>query len=50
MLLCDRSGPVLKIGEGSDWLEVAGAGMVHQCLKSANIDPDKYQGLLLVLV
>tara|TARA_Y100001970_G_scaffold119678_1_gene148426 strand:- start:511 stop:1596 length:1086 start_codon:yes stop_codon:yes gene_type:complete len=44
-VLCDRSGPVLKIGEGSDWLEVAGAGMVHpNVLKSANIDPDKYQG------
>ena len=36
---------VLKIGEGSDWLEVAGAGMVHpNVLKSANIDPDIYQG------
>jgi len=44
-VLCDRSGPVLKIGEGSDWLEVAGAGMVHpNVLKSANIDPDIYQG------
>ena len=44
-VLCDRSGSVLKIGEGSDWLEVAGAGMVHpEVLKSSNIDPDKYQG------
>ena len=44
-VLCDRSGPVLKICEGSDWLEVAGAGMVHpNVLKSANIDPDIYQG------
>ena len=44
-VLCDRSGPVLKIGQGSDWLEVAGAGMVHpNVLKSANIDPDIYQG------
>ena len=35
----------MKIGEGSDWLEVAGAGMVHpNVLKSANIDPDIYQG------
>ena len=44
-VLCDRSGSVLKIGEGSDWLEVAGAGMVHpEVLKSSNIDPKKYQG------
>jgi len=44
-VLCDRSGPVLKIGEGSDWLEVAGAGMVHpNVLKSVNINPEKYQG------
>src|SRR6056300_433969 len=44
-VLCDRSGSVLKIGEGSDWLEVAGAGMVHpEVLKSSNIDPNKYQG------
>tara|TARA_B100000029_G_scaffold275613_1_gene270286 strand:- start:94 stop:1179 length:1086 start_codon:yes stop_codon:yes gene_type:complete len=44
-VLCDRSGSVLKIGEGSDWLEVAGAGMVHpNVLKSANINPEKYQG------
>lgn len=44
-ILCDRSGSVLKVGEGSDWLEVAGAGMVHsEVLKSSNIDPNKYQG------
>ena len=44
-VLCDRSGSVLKIGEGKDWLEVAGAGMVHpNVLKAANINPNKYQG------
>ena len=44
-VLCDRSGSVLKIGEGSDWLEVAGAGMVHpNVLSAANIDPNVYQG------
>ena len=44
-VLCDRSGSVLKVGEGSDWLEVAGAGMIHsEVLKSANIDSNKYQG------
>ncbi|MEQ1771671.1 MAG: phenylalanine--tRNA ligase subunit alpha, partial [Devosia sp.] len=25
---CDRSGPEVKIGEGSDWLEILGCGMV----------------------
>tara|TARA_B110000483_G_C17744036_1_gene369686 strand:- start:38 stop:487 length:450 start_codon:yes stop_codon:yes gene_type:complete len=44
-VLCDRSGSVLKVGHGSDWLEVAGAGMVHpEVLKSANIDSNKFQG------
>ena len=44
-VLCDRSGSTLKIGEGSDWLEVAGAGMVHpNVLSAANIDSKKYQG------
>ena len=26
---CDRSGGEVKIGEGSDWLEILGCGMVH---------------------
>ena len=26
---CDRSGAEVKIGEGSDWLEILGCGMVH---------------------
>ena len=26
---CDRSGAELKIGEGNDWLEILGCGMVH---------------------
>ncbi len=42
---CDRSGPELKIGEGSDWLEILGCGMVHpNVLKSCGIDPDEWQG------
>ena len=42
---CDRSGAEVKIGEGSDWLEILGCGMVHpNVLRSCGIDPDVYQG------
>ena len=42
---CDRSGGELKIGQGSDWLEILGCGMVHpNVLKACGIDPDDYQG------
>jgi phenylalanyl-tRNA synthetase alpha chain len=42
---CDHSGGVLKIGTGSDWLEVLGCGMVHpNVLASCGIDPNVHQG------
>jgi phenylalanyl-tRNA synthetase alpha chain len=42
---CDRSGGEIKIGEGSDWLEILGCGMVHpNVLRNAGLDPDVYQG------
>lgn len=43
---CDRSNKQsIKIGEGKDWLEVLGCGMVHpNVLKNMGIDPDRYQG------
>jgi phenylalanyl-tRNA synthetase alpha chain len=42
---CDRSGGELRIGQGSDWLEVLGCGMVHpNVLKASGVDPDEYQG------
>jgi phenylalanyl-tRNA synthetase alpha chain len=42
---CDRTGGELKIGQGSDWLEILGCGMVHpNVLKACGIDPDEYQG------
>jgi phenylalanyl-tRNA synthetase alpha chain len=42
---CDRSGPVIRFGEGNDWLEILGCGMVHpNVLKFGGIDPDEYQG------
>ncbi len=43
---CDRSTPgEVRIGEGSDWLEILGCGMVHpNVLRHAGLDPDVYQG------
>ncbi|MBN9317594.1 MAG: phenylalanine--tRNA ligase subunit alpha [Devosia sp.] len=42
---CDRSGPEVKIGEGNDWLEILGCGMVHpNVLRNCGLDPDVYQG------
>jgi phenylalanyl-tRNA synthetase alpha chain len=42
---CDRSGGEVKIGTGSDWLEILGCGMVHpNVLRHCGIDPDVYQG------
>jgi phenylalanyl-tRNA synthetase alpha chain len=35
----------IVIGEGDQWLEILGCGMVHpNVLKNVNIDPSKYQG------
>lgn len=42
---CDRSGENVKIGEGSDWLEILGCGMTHpNVIRMAGLDPDVYQG------
>lgn len=42
---CSRKNGELKIGEGDDWLEILGCGMVHpNVLKACNIDPEIYQG------
>ena len=42
---CDRSGGELKIGQGTDWLEILGSGMVHpNVLRNCGIDPEEYQG------
>jgi phenylalanyl-tRNA synthetase alpha chain len=42
---CDRSGDVVKFGEGSDWMEILGCGMVHpNVLRAGGLDPDEYQG------
>jgi len=42
---CDRSGGELKIGEGADWLEILGCGMVHpNVLRNCGLDPEEWQG------
>jgi phenylalanyl-tRNA synthetase alpha chain len=42
---CRRSRDAIVIGEGEDWLEVMGCGMVHpNVLKACNLNPDDYQG------
>jgi phenylalanyl-tRNA synthetase alpha chain len=42
---CDRRDGKLKIGQGDDWLEILGCGMVHpKVLENCNIDPKTHQG------
>jgi len=42
---CKRGRGELVIGEGSDWLEVAGCGMVHpNVLRNCGLDPNEWQG------
>jgi phenylalanyl-tRNA synthetase alpha chain len=42
---CERSGGALRIGQGRDWLEIGGSGMVHpRVLEMCGIDPKRYQG------
>ncbi|MBY8974348.1 phenylalanine--tRNA ligase subunit alpha [Rhodobacteraceae bacterium NNCM2] len=42
---CSWSGGVLKIGEGDDWMEILGSGMVHpKVLAASGVDPEQWQG------
>ncbi|MEZ8007864.1 MAG: phenylalanine--tRNA ligase subunit alpha [Amylibacter sp.] len=42
---CSWAGGQLKIGEGDDWMEILGSGMVHpKVLTAGGIDTDIYQG------
>ena len=42
---CSWKDGTLKIGEGDDWLEILGSGMVHpKVIAAGGIDPDVYQG------
>jgi phenylalanyl-tRNA synthetase alpha chain len=42
---CSRQGGEIRFGEGEDWLEILGCGMVHpNVLRNCGVDPDVYQG------
>jgi len=42
---CSWEGGTLTVGEGDDWLEILGSGMVHpKVLEAGNIDPEEWQG------
>jgi phenylalanyl-tRNA synthetase alpha chain len=42
---CRREKDEIRFGEGEDWLEILGCGMVHpNVLKNCGIDPDEFQG------
>jgi phenylalanyl-tRNA synthetase alpha chain len=42
---CKRVGNEVRFGEGDDWLEILGCGMVHpNVIRAGGHDPDKYQG------
>ncbi|MEM9395599.1 MAG: phenylalanine--tRNA ligase subunit alpha [Pseudomonadota bacterium] len=42
---CSWEGGQLKVGEGDDWLEILGSGMVHpKVLEAGGIDPTNWQG------
>jgi phenylalanyl-tRNA synthetase alpha chain len=42
---CSWAGGQLKIGEGDDWMEILGSGMVHpKVLSASGVDPNLHQG------
>ncbi|HET9903257.1 MAG TPA: phenylalanine--tRNA ligase subunit alpha [Xanthobacteraceae bacterium] len=42
---CRREKGEIRFGEGEDWLEILGCGMVHpNVLRNCGLDPDVYQG------
>ncbi|KEO57443.1 phenylalanine--tRNA ligase subunit alpha [Thioclava indica] len=42
---CSWKGGSLKIGEGDDWMEILGSGMMHpKVLEAGGIDPNEWQG------
>ncbi len=42
---CRRQGNEIRFGEGDDWLEILGCGMVHpNVIRYGGHDPDKVQG------
>jgi phenylalanyl-tRNA synthetase alpha chain len=42
---CRRDKGEVRFGEGEDWMEILGCGMVHpNVLRNCGLDPDEYQG------
>jgi len=42
---CRREKGEVRFGEGDDWMEILGCGMVHpNVLRNCGIDPDEFQG------
>ena len=42
---CRRDKGEVRFGEGEDWLEILGCGMVHpNVLRNCGLDPEEYQG------
>jgi phenylalanyl-tRNA synthetase alpha chain len=42
---CSRDKGEVRFGEGNDWMEILGCGMVHpNVLKNCGLDPDEFQG------
>jgi phenylalanyl-tRNA synthetase alpha chain len=42
---CRRDKGEVRFGEGDDWLEILGCGMVHpNVMRNCGLDPDEYQG------
>ncbi len=42
---CRRDKGEIRFGEGEDWLEILGCGMVHpNVMRNCGYDPDEYQG------
>jgi phenylalanyl-tRNA synthetase alpha chain len=42
---CRREKGEVRFGEGEDWMEILGCGMVHpNVLRNCGLDPDEYQG------
>jgi phenylalanyl-tRNA synthetase alpha chain len=42
---CRRDKGDVRFGEGEDWMEILGCGMVHpNVMRNCGLDPDEYQG------
>jgi phenylalanyl-tRNA synthetase alpha chain len=42
---CRRDKGEVRFGEGDDWMEILGCGMVHpNVMRNCGLDPDEYQG------